>query len=86
MQQDEKQALKSCVDKILQATQMAAVVDPQEAQSAKDEDVTAFLEKHAEERRRQSEVRYNDSFVNYLPQIVYGNYADKCYVPEAKEH
>ncbi len=54
--QDEKQALKSCVDKILQATQIAAAVDPAEAQGAKDEDVTAFLEKHAEDRRRQSEV------------------------------
>ena len=56
LSQDEKQALKSCVDKILQATQMAAAVDPQEAQATKDEDVTAFLQKHADDRRRQSEV------------------------------
>lgn len=81
MQQDEKQALKSCVDKILQATQMAAVVDPQEAQSTKDEDVTAFLEKHAEERRRQSEVCYNDPFIHHLPQIVYGKDPYEYHVP-----
>lgn len=54
--QDEKQALKSCVDKILHATQVAAAVTQQQAESARDEDVAAFLEKHAEERKRQSEV------------------------------
>ena len=54
--QDEKQALKSCVEKILQATQVAAAVTQEQAEGARDEDVAAFLEKHAEERRRQSEV------------------------------
>lgn len=54
--QDEKQALKSCVDKILQSTQTAAALSQQDAAQAKDDDIAEFLKTHAEQRRQQSEV------------------------------
>lgn len=53
---------------------MAAAVTQQEAQTAKDEDIAAFLEKHAEERRRQSEVdcslKEQPEFAATLPSLI----------------